>query len=197
ALSAALSLGEVQSLLLQQGEQRLGATAKAYGMMLYERLLVAGDVAHSAAAARQATPRAGEAPGRRAFRWISSVDASGNTRAIAGEPLPVRLGQDVRDRVAAGKPAVLVVRESAGAHVVLAVTSPANRSEVIVGELEPDYLWGTADEVPAATDFCVVEDASGERLHCPTPVDGAVLAPMLGPRTSTLATASWKREGET
>ena len=195
ALIAALSLGEVQSLLLQQGEQRLGATAKAYGMMLYERLLVAGDVAHSAAVAGRRADV--EAPTGRTFRWIAAIDPSGGTRAIAGDVLPVRLGQDVRERVATGKSAVFVVRDAAAAHVVLALASPADRGSVIIGELEPDYLWGTAEEVPAATEFCVVEDKSGERLHCPTPVDGTLLAGMLGPRSSTLATASWKRENET
>jgi diguanylate cyclase (GGDEF)-like protein len=196
ALIAALSLGEVRSLLLQQGEQRLAATAKAYGMMLYERLLVAGDLAHSAVAAGRNAPLSGEALARRTFRWIATVDAAGATRTIAGDPLRVPLTDDVRERVVTRKSAVLIVPVGKPVHVVLALASPANRGEVILAELEPDYLWGTAEEVPASTDFCVVEDGSGTRLNCPTPVDDAMLAPMLGPRSSSLATAAWKREGE-
>jgi diguanylate cyclase (GGDEF)-like protein len=197
ALIAALSLGEVRSLLLQQGEQRLAATAKAYGMMLYERLLVAGDVALSAAAAGRAAPLSGEALARRTFRWIAIADASGTVHAIAGEPGSVPLAGEVLSRIAQRKSAVVVVRDGAGARIVLVMPSAlADRAGAVLGELDPDYLWGAADEVPASTDFCVVEDTSGAPLHCPTPVDGALLAPMLGPRSSTLATAEWTREGE-
>src|SRR6516162_2218873 len=100
ALIAALSLGEVRSLLLQQGEQRLAATAKAYGMMLYERLLVAGDVALSAAAAGRAEALPGEALARRTFRWIAHVDGAGAVHAISGEPAAVPLAREVLERIA-------------------------------------------------------------------------------------------------
>jgi len=195
ALIAALSLGEVRSLLLQQGEQRLAATAKAYGMMIYERLLVASDVALSAAAAGSAGSLPGEAVARRTFGWIAVMDPAGTVRSIAGTPATVPLAAEVHARLAARKSTAIIVRDGTRARIVLAVADPG-RGRVVLAELDPDYLWGTDDEVPTSTDFCVVEDASAARLHCPTPVADAMLASMLGPRSSTLATAVWKREGE-
>ena len=55
---SALSLVQVRGLLSQQGEQRLASTAKSYGMAVFERLLVAGDVAIAAGGGAQ---NAGEA----------------------------------------------------------------------------------------------------------------------------------------
>ena len=47
---AVLSLTQVRSLLLQQGEHRLASQAKSYGMAIFERLLLATDIAYSAGA---------------------------------------------------------------------------------------------------------------------------------------------------
>ncbi len=196
ALIAALSLGEVRSLLLQQGEQRLAATAKAYGMMLYERLLVASDVALSAAAAGRAEALTGAVPTRRTFRWIALVDAAGTVHPISGDPADVPLAREVRERIAQRKAAVVVARDGPVTRIVLVTAPPPERTGAIMAELDPDYLWGTAEEVPASTDFCVVEDTSGTPLRCPTPVERDVLASMLGARNSTLATGAWRREGQ-
>ena len=87
ALIAALSLGEVRSLLLQQGEQRLAATAKAYGMTLYERLLVASDLAISTAE-RPMREVSAEGLAHRSFRWMATVEPSGTVVPIVGEPRP-------------------------------------------------------------------------------------------------------------
>ena len=53
ALLAILSLTQVRTLLLQQGDQRLASTAKAYGMGVFERLLLATDIAFSASTQRR------------------------------------------------------------------------------------------------------------------------------------------------
>lgn len=45
AVGAFLSLTQVRALLMAQGEQRIAAVAKAYGMGVFERLLLATDVA--------------------------------------------------------------------------------------------------------------------------------------------------------
>src|SRR6185437_15781801 len=170
ALIAALSLGEVRSLLLQQGEQRLAATAKTYGMTVYERLLVASDVAISTAQ-RTTFGAAHDDLAHRTFVWITQLEPDGTARALIGRGSAPALGEDALRRLSERKPAILVARTPDVTHVILAVAKPgAERGSVVVGEVNPEYLWGSPDELPAMTDFCIVEDISGDTLHCTTPL---------------------------
>jgi diguanylate cyclase (GGDEF)-like protein len=195
ALIAALSLGEVRSLLLQQGEQRLAATAKAYGMTLYERMLVAADVALSAAE-RGGVDLAQDDLAHRTFRWLALLDSSGATQPLMGRPTsPPALGAEARERVAKRKPVIALVRAPGEVHVVLAVARPGAGGAMVMGEVSPEYLWGSADEIAAATDFCIVEDVSGAVLHCTAPLEPAAEREMLRSR-SHLAAARWERGNE-
>jgi diguanylate cyclase (GGDEF)-like protein len=197
ALIAALSLGEVHNLLLQQGEQRLGATAKAYGMTLYERLLVASDLAISTASRR---PGALEQDGlaHRTFRWIALVQPSGQAIAVMGVPEAVALSEEARSRLAARKPVITVSTAGGVAHVVLAVSpSGSPRDAIVMGEVNPEYLWGTADEMPASTEFCIVEEITSTFLHCTAPLDAGAERTLLARNRSTLGSAAWQRDGQT
>ena len=195
ALIAALSLGEVRSLLLQQGEQRLAATAKTYGMTVYERLLVASDVAISTAQ-RTSFDAAHDDLAHRTFLWIA-VAADGEAHTVMGNGSAPALGEEALQRLAERKPAILVARSGSATHVILAVARPgARRGAVVVGELNPEYLWGSADELPAMTDFCIVQDISGETLHCSAPLSPDAERAMIASRASHLGTASWERDGE-
>ncbi|HEX6633422.1 MAG TPA: EAL domain-containing protein [Usitatibacter sp.] len=198
ALIAALSLGEVRSLLLQQGEQRLAATAKAYGMTLYERLLVASDVALSTAD-RDAAELARDDLAHRTFAWLALVEPGGATIDVLGRPRPPRLDDEARERAAARKVTVLVAGGGkSDARVMVAVPRPgaAARGELVVAEVKPEYLWGSEDEAPAATDYCVIEDVSGTPLHCTLRVDAKLRGAMLAARSSHLRGASWKQDDE-
>jgi diguanylate cyclase (GGDEF)-like protein len=195
ALIAALSLGEVRSLLLQQGEQRLAATAKAYGMTLYERMLVAADVALSAAE-RSGSELAHDDLAHRTFGWLALLDPSGAARPVMGAAAaPPALGAAARERLAQRKPAIVLVRSAGEVHVVLAVARPGASRAIVIGEVNPEYLWGSAEEIAAATEFCVVEDVSGASLHCTAPLEPAAEREMLRSR-SHLAAARWERGNE-
>ena len=37
---------------------------------------------------------------------------------------------------------------------------PSKPGSFVGGELRPDYLWGPADELPALTEFCILQDAT-------------------------------------
>ncbi|HXS52814.1 MAG TPA: EAL domain-containing protein [Usitatibacter sp.] len=196
ALIAALSLGEVRSLLLQQGEQRLAATAKTYGMTVYERLLVASDVAISTAQ-RTTFGAAHDDLAHRTFVWITQLEPDGTARALIGRGSAPALGEDALRRLSERKPAILVARTQDVTHVILAVAKPgAERGSVVVGEVNPEYLWGSPDELPAMTDFCIVEDISGDTLHCTTPLSPEAERAMIASRASHLGTATWQRDGE-
>ncbi len=195
ALIAALSLGEVRSLLLKQGEQRLAATAKAYGMTLYERLLVASDVAISTAD-RTSRGTAHDELAQRTFVSIALLERAGGLVPLMGRMTAPAIGAEARERLAATKPVILVERGAGAAHVLLAVARPnAAPGEMVVGEVNPAYLWGSPDEMPAFTDFCIVEDRSEATLHCTTPLSPRAEKAMLSSR-SHLGAARWERDGE-
>ena len=195
ALIAALSLGEVRSLLLQQGEQRLAATAKAYGMTLYERLLVASDVGISTAErrAREITP---SGLAHRTFEWMALIEPTGESTALVGNPRLPAFDAAARERLDAHKPVILLAPDPE-AGIVLAVSAPtAPRGTLVVAELKPEYLWGSADEMPAATDFCVIDEATARILHCTAMADAPAAHAMLAAHASQLRTATWQRDGE-
>jgi hypothetical protein len=85
AFVAVLSVLEVRGMLLQQGDQRVAAFAKSYGMTAFERLLLAGDIAVTAAT-RSESLDAPDALPQRTFEWLATSDG--------GEPrtLPVGAG---------------------------------------------------------------------------------------------------------
>ena len=196
ALIAALSLGEVRSMLLKQGEQRLAGTAKAYGMTLYERLLVAADLA-TTTGEHPAREQSADGLAHRTFRWVAVLGPSGETLPVLGHAVLPPLDAGARERLAGHKPVIAVVPDGSRAHVVLAVQPASANGQVVVGELNPEFLWGTADEMPASTDFCVVEDVSATVLHCTTPPDATAERAMLRSRRSDLGTATWQRGSET
>ena len=195
AAIALLSLTQMRALLLQQGDQRLAATAKTFGMSVFERLLLAGDIA--VAAAFDPTGRhAPDALAVRTFDALSIVEA-GKPVALLGPPLTASFSAEMRQRLASGKPVVLLAGDARSARVLLAQPLPPPSSGVVVGRLKPGYLWGPDDEHPASTDFCVYEEGSRLWLHCSAAIDPAALEMVSKPFSSTLEAATWMRDGET
>ena len=74
AAMAILSLGQVRGILIEQGEKRLAASAKTYGMAVFERMLLAQDVA-LAAVARPDSDLPHDLVARRIFSSMSAFDA--------------------------------------------------------------------------------------------------------------------------
>jgi diguanylate cyclase (GGDEF)-like protein len=171
AAIAIVSLLQVRSLLQQQGETRLVSTAKAYGMTLFERLVLAHELA-LAAAVKGSVPT-GNSMEVRNFRALAIVDETGAGKTLLGTPHGNPLAPEALQRLALGKP---VVRVSGGAamptiEVIAALnTRPARYA---LAELRPDFLWGPADELPTATDFCVMEERWSTPLYCSAPMPGA------------------------
>jgi diguanylate cyclase (GGDEF)-like protein len=194
AAIAVLSLSQVRSLLLQQGEQRLSAMAKTYGMTLFERLLLASELAAAAAE----NPAAGASPdsmAARTFRSLARIDPAGTVPIIGAAP-QIGLLSDSRARLAAGRSVVIVLGEGDAARILIAAPLPQHPGSIAIGELRPGPLWGPSDEVPAATSFCVLEEGARRPLYCSEPVPQSVLE-SLHVEGQSFASATWTREGET
>jgi len=186
ALVAVLSLTQVRALLLQQGENRLASQAKSYGMAIFERLLLATDIAYSAGAAPNAA-KDRDSMANRAFKSLALVKGS-RVSSISGAPLAVMLDASTRERVEAGQPALVV---AADARLLLAV--PVGEA-FVVGELRPDYVWGPSDELPALTEMCVLQDSDRKPLYCSSPEARDVLS---AGAVQSNAVTTWKRGEET
>ena len=195
AAIAWLSLTQIRTLLLTQGDQRLAATAKSYGMSVFERLLLAGDIALAGALSPQGLTSP-DALALRTFKALTVIDG-GKTVAAIGAPLAPQFSADAQARLASGKQVVLLEDGPAGPRVLVAAGLPPPATTVVVGELKPAHLWGPADELPAATDFCVFEETSRALLYCSQPMDAAALAKLGTPAASTLGAATWEKNGET
>src|SRR5258708_9052376 len=185
----------MRALLMQQGDQRLAATAKTYGMSIFERLLVAGDVAVAAAF----DPKGRRAPDALASRTFSalSIVTAGKPVALLGPALAVSFPVEAREHLESGQPPLLLIGAPRSPRVLLASRLPPPSAGVVVGELNQEYLWGPDDELPASTDFCVYEEGSRLWLHCSATIDPAALERVSKPFSSTLESATWTRDGET
>jgi len=193
AALAVLSLTQVRSLLLQQGDARLGAIAKSYGMTLFERLLLASDVA-TAAANRGVNPAVDDTLARRTFNWIA-IMRDGKVVPVMGRPDVPAVSDVERGHLAAGKTAVIIPDESHPRIVIAAPLDPG-AGALALGELRPDYIWGPADELPTATEFCVIEDTTLRALYCSAPPAPPAIAAAEAASHASFGAADFKLEGE-
>jgi diguanylate cyclase (GGDEF)-like protein len=191
AVSAFLSLTQVQSLLLEEGDQRLAAIAKTYGMALFQRLLLASDVA-VAAVNNPAMESMRDSLAPRAFDSLQAFRPGGTTALMPGLPVP-RPPADAMERLNAGKTAVFLVETFRSPRIYLA--SPLQGEGFVVGELKPDYVFGSPTDVPAATDFCVLQESTQRSLYCTAPMDAGMLKASTPKTESRLPQLSFERDG--
>ena len=194
AVIAAMSLDEVRSMLLQQGEQRLAANAKVYGMNVFERLQLAAEVA-SSAAAHPDRPRHADSLAARIFLTLT-VAGSGPPVSLLGEGAGPELPAEARARVAAGKTAVFLGGEKHAPRIFLAASAAPPAGSYVVGALRDSFLWGPADELPAATEFCVVEEGRGRLLQCTAPNGSPAVGVLDANGHLVKLAAVWDRDGE-
>jgi len=198
ALVAVLSLAQVREVLLQQAEQRLAATSKAYGTALFERLLLASEAASGAVVFKGRSWRAPSSLGRY-FRSFGVVDAKGKTTGLLGQATLPPLTDDLRRRLASGKHTVVFTQDQPATRVFLLIPDfNIAAGMVLFGELLPEFLWGHPDLFPAATDFCVIDDGTRIILFCTAPIPDEALKAADTPATqSALRSFSWTQDNET
>ncbi len=196
ALIAALSYVQVRQLHLNNGQQRLAAASKRYGMAVYERLLSAAEIAHNAAEFPDARWRGQRLAGPR-FRALGFVDAGGRTRPLLGTTEAPAIDAGARERLAQGKPLVWITPGKDAARILLLLPA-AVPGTVLVGEVDPEYLWGESDQVPAAMDVCVIAETLHSVLHCSAPMPEKVLSDIRNsPSEYAFRSFEWSAEGKT
>jgi diguanylate cyclase (GGDEF)-like protein len=183
ALAIAVSYGRVHGALVDERIATLGHAAESYGTTLLERLYGADQVARSLAGQPDpSTVSARELD--RYFRVVATVPTTGPVRAVLGDAarVPSTLPIDRADRRLLQGEASVFVAGVPGAERsvwIMRLQPGSGRSDVLLAELQPDYLWGSADELPYLTGLCVL-DRDRMPLHCPTALGAEALSRVQG-----------------
>ena len=176
-----VSYQRVQSTLVGERIAQLGHAAESYATTLLERLQLAGQLTQSIGShVESATPV--DASLGRYFRSVEAHVPGAPPRTLLGDAprTPARLDLPASSRVhlVAGEAVLAAAPAADGPRSVWLVRAIAPGDPgrgLLVAELNPDYLWGQADELPYLTSVCVL-DAARAPLHCPETLPDSALA---------------------
>ena len=167
ALMALLSVTYVRDTLIEQGQQRLAANAKAYGVAVFGRLLDAADrVQHEAAWG--AAP-SGEGYSPQLFHSITVVASSARSIRTPGRANDIVLTGAEHARLDHGQP-LLRMEANGEAEPVMTMIVPFGPSDSrhwAFAEVRGEYLWGDRDWWPSGVEFCVIDRKSLVPAYCP------------------------------
>ena len=169
---AAVSYHQVRTELIERGFGNLAQLAAAYASSLNERLLAASDPLRAiAGAGPQSGVRWSNMERERLSAKFTGVQfdlRDGRTLQLFGHPLerPTLTSAELA-HVGSGKFLLRSIRGDKKSTAITLVTAidPSRPAEgTITGELNPSYLWGDGEDLPALTDFSVANEM-GEVLY--------------------------------
>jgi diguanylate cyclase (GGDEF)-like protein len=167
AVAMFASYARVQSVLLKEREGQLGQAAEGFGTTLLERFHLAEQLARTLAATMR--PQAPEDLGRH-FRAAVLYPREGAPVVLmdgGAAPPPRAALQPRAEHLAAGGAQIAVVDGARGREIWM--MRRASREDAADGllavQINGDFLWGEADELPFATNVCVL-DHRRRPLHC-------------------------------
>lgn len=179
---AALTFGQVRSIITEQARSRLVAASQDFAMAVDQRLLLMdGNLFRLAL-----TIRGGTLPGSRvlqtlkqAYSSLSIIGPGSRVTPLIGRALSrPEIDAAALARLAKDEP-VLMVKTDPGSlpHILLLRTidpgEPGNSA--LIAELNPASIWGDNDDFPYMTGLCMFAD-SGAMLFCSQPALAATSA---------------------
>ena len=168
---AALSLATVSEQLNEQSQKRLHQAAKGVGQSIIERLIFLEAelrllrLPTDPGPVRRDHPRAGGQTGGSIenFRGVAVLSPTGPPSVLAGRlDSAISLTPAEWEAVRSGK-SVVFARPRAGSpqgvYLAAAPGSSAADAPVLIGEVDPAYLWGTGEEgnLPSMTELSVIQ----------------------------------------
>jgi putative nucleotidyltransferase with HDIG domain len=170
---ALFSFGHIARQLNVTTQRQLHQTSKDIGMYIYERLLFL-EAEIKMVASRISTPQHAISPtltGETTIDWgkhfkgFVLINESGTPQPLLGHTQPIpELTQSEKEHILAGK-AVISTSNQGGypkrilMSILLNPRQPS--SDTLVGEINPDYLWGTSDGNPwiLSAELCILDHA--------------------------------------
>jgi diguanylate cyclase (GGDEF)-like protein len=150
-----LSLIEVNRAFAGRTSEYLSETARAYGEVVYERLLLASELVRQTA---ETSGSVSEHPSEQ-LESVALVERKG-ADDIARRTL--RIDTSVT-------PVAVYILRRVG-------------EQTAIGRASPDYLWGDAEDHPYAIEFCVIATGIGPPVHCPARMPEATRRAIAGMR---------------
>ncbi|HEX9726709.1 MAG TPA: HD domain-containing phosphohydrolase [Vicinamibacteria bacterium] len=167
---AVLSFTHVTGQLNEQSQSRLRQASKALGMAVVERLMFLEANLTTVAATLELGSWSEEKGGGSVavtrdlggrFKRLGIMSSSGEYRVLLGEPRePIGLTADQRAEIPSGRSLLLRERITNGAVALFMVraVNPENvESGLLLGELDPGYLWGGDSSLPPLTELCILD----------------------------------------
>ena len=164
---ALLSMTYVRDTLLEQGQQRLAANAKAYGSAVSAACSTPPTASSRRRRLGGGTDGGGVLP--QLFRSITVVPTSVRSIRLPGRASDIVLTGAEHASLDLGRP-LLRMETNGDADPTVAMIVPLGSSESrrwAVAEIRGDYLWGDRAWWPAAVEFCVVDGKSRLPVYCP------------------------------
>ena len=170
---AALSYGHVRGVINEYAHRQLAQAGSGHARALYDRLLGAHFIlnAHTAQIrSGHGVENTNQVALQRVFRRAYLV-ANQNVSVHFGSPvgeLPPRIEPRVASYLAKGEVALILQPPGPSVRypwLALAVDPSQPARGILVGELDPAYLWGDREEFSYQTDMCVLA-AGAVVLYC-------------------------------
>lgn len=194
---------ESNQALLREAHIRLQTTSASFRSTIYDRLLLADQLLRTAAGELRNDNAATVVREHlsKTFRNISFISPQSIVAPVFDDhedvtPLSEATAARLRQGgsvLTTGKP----LRQGGKILLIQAVNPVGTELQLVVGEIDPAYLWGTPETFPYATSFCVLNNAY-TGLHCPPPFQpestGALIRDL--PRT-TKGEFTWEKDHET
>jgi diguanylate cyclase (GGDEF)-like protein len=167
AVAMFAAYARVQNVLLKEREAQLGQAAEGFGTTLLERLYLTEQLARSLGTATH--PQANEEL-RHHFRAAVLYPGDGAPVVLldGGAPPPPRASFHPRaEHLAAGGAQLALIDGTRGREVwMMRRAARADAADGLLAvQLNGAFLWGEADELPYATNVCVLDDRR-RPLHC-------------------------------
>ena len=196
AILGLVSFYEVSSQLREDGEKQLVRASKSQGMAIYERLeLLDSDLQVLSSQVREHRMLATAQAAQGHFKGFAVFDADGSRKSQWGEQVNFpQLASLEKQHLFAGNPLLQTAAKDGTAYVFLVRFVDAGHvgSPIVVGILDPDYVWATKS-LPTDLDFCVLANSRAV-LFCSddTVRAGASAFPV---RTTASGVYQWKNNG--
>lgn len=162
AILGVVSFYEVSSQLREDGEKQIVRASKSQGMAIYERLeLLDSDLQVLSSQVREHRSLATAQVAQGHFKGFAVFDADGSRKTQWGEQVNFpQLASLERQHLLDGNPLLQTSSEDGAAYVSLVrlVDAGQPKSPILVGILDPDYVWATKS-LPPDLDFCVLSNS--------------------------------------
>jgi diguanylate cyclase (GGDEF)-like protein len=202
AITASLAYFEVHRSAEAEIGRTLRASAKNFGLDLFGQLQRAAAAADEVEKIFNNDGAAGLADHKyllSQFAGIWVMDLSGDTTPIVG-PIDAALNPDIfaTALTRSANPGLLVSRNNNGGRVsMLRRIEKEGSGGLLVLQLNTERIWGTIEDHPYRTDFCVYT-SSGEALHCSSAMLSGIHELLSDHANSGAQVAGeWQQDGET